>query len=200
MSTVGCKFQKRCSWQDSSWATHSYSTCVLRFIVLSGLEASAGLWSWAPWTRLSLTKSLDFSCSASSQPWTVSLYVPLQKKKKHLHSMMLPPLGSTAGMALCRWGAVPGFLQTWGLEVKPNRSDLLLTVKPTATAMDVLEAFSSPHRTSGWCLNYFHWRIMEATVLLETIFPLQSLPQIWASAQSCPVSKLLFTSWLGFYS
>ena len=38
----------------------------------------------------------------------------------HPHSMMLPPPCFTAGMVLGRWWAVPGFLQRWRLELKPN--------------------------------------------------------------------------------
>ena len=52
-----------------------------------------------------------------------SLTVPAAEK--HNNSMMLPPPYFTAGMVLGRWWVVPGFFQTWRLELWPNSSILV---------------------------------------------------------------------------
>ncbi len=45
---------------------------------------------------------------------------PVPAAEKHPHSMMLPPPCFTVGTVLDRWWAVPGFLHTYRLELRPK--------------------------------------------------------------------------------
>ena len=106
---------------------------------------------------------------------------------------MAPPQSFTVWMVLGRWWSVPGFIQTSSLEPRPNCSILIL-VSRCLRVLQVLflktPAFFSWERLpSGWSAmkpsdcsvfscrtalgrvlavpNIFHFRIMEATVLLR---------------------------------
>ncbi len=50
---------------------------------------------------------------------------PVPAAEKHPHSMMLPPPCFTVGTVLDRWWAVPGFLHTYRLELRPKSSILV---------------------------------------------------------------------------
>jgi hypothetical protein len=89
--------------------------CVLRFVVLLEGEPS-------PQSKVLSTleqvfiKDLSELCSVLFSLLQTSLQVPAAEK--HPHSMMLSPPCFTVGM-------VPGFLPTWNLVFRPERSILI---------------------------------------------------------------------------
>ncbi len=70
------------------------------------------------WTGFSLRLSLYFGALSFSSTLT-SPSVPAAEEQ--LHNMRLIPAHFTFGMVLCMWWVVPGFLQTWCLEVHQTR-------------------------------------------------------------------------------
>ncbi len=70
---------------------------------------------WMLWTGFSLRLSQYFGVLSFSSTLT-SLSVTAAEKQ--LHSMKLLPAHFTFGTVPCRWWAVPGFLQTWCLELR----------------------------------------------------------------------------------
>ena len=78
---------------------------------------SRALWTW-------FSSGISPYFGLFSFPSTLTS-LPVPAAEKHPHSMMLPPPGFTVGMVLGRWWAVPCFLQTWHLELRPNNSILV---------------------------------------------------------------------------
>jgi len=85
------------------------------------------------WTRFSLRLSLYLALL--SFPSTLTSH-PVPVAEKHPHSMMLPP-HLTIGMELCRWWAVPGFLQTWHLELRFIRQDIIGSHSPLGVFLQI---------------------------------------------------------------
>ncbi len=94
-----------------------YFSCVLRVIVL--LEGKPSAQSegpehsgegFRPGYPVLGRIHLSLDCNQSSCPCSW----------KHPHSMMLPPPCFTVGTVLDRWWAVPGFLHTYRLELRPK--------------------------------------------------------------------------------
>ncbi len=103
---------KPCNFITELSISHFY--CVLRTIVLLEDKPSARLRFWMLWTGFSLRLSQYFGALRFSSTLT-SPSLPAAEKQPH--SMRLLPAHFTFGMVLCRWWAVPGFLQTWCLEL-----------------------------------------------------------------------------------
>ena len=148
--------------------------------------------------------------SAFPQPW------PVPATEKPSHSMMLPPPCFTVGMVLDRWWAVPGFLQTWLVELRPNGS-ILVSLDQRILFLTVWESFRCIFQTPSGLSCVFHWgeasvcplchkaqisgvlqwcsklhlTIMEATVLLGTFNAAESFCSLPRSVpQHNPVSEL----------
>ncbi len=99
-----------------------YFSCVLRVIVLLKGKPSAQSWGpehsgegFRPGYPCTWPHSSFLDCNQSSCPCSW----------KHPHSMMLPPPCFTVGTVLDRWWAVPGFLHTYRLELRPKSSILV---------------------------------------------------------------------------
>ncbi len=123
---------QRCSigFKSGLWLGHSRTVTELlwshSFVILAVCLGSLSCWkvnlrpslrSWALWRRFSSRISLYLPSIATSRP------VPAAEK--HPHSMMLPPPCFTVGTVLDRWWAVPGFLHTYRLELRPKSSILV---------------------------------------------------------------------------
>ncbi len=104
-------------------ATPSLFSCVLRVIVL--LEGKPSAQSEVLSTLEKVFRP-GYPCTwpHSSFPRLQPVVLSLQLKK-HPHSMMLPPPCFTVGTVLDRWWAVPGFLHTYRLELRPKSSILV---------------------------------------------------------------------------
>ncbi len=72
--------------------------------------------SWALWRRFSSRISLYLAAFIFP---SIATSRPVPAAEKHPHSMMLPPPCFT-GTVLDRWWAVPGFLHTYRLELRPK--------------------------------------------------------------------------------
>ncbi len=73
--------------------------------------------SWALWRRFSSRISLYLAAFIFP---SIATSRPVPAAEKHPHSMMLPPPCFTVGTVLDRWWAVPGFLHTYRLELRPK--------------------------------------------------------------------------------
>ncbi len=103
-------------------ATPSLFSCVLRVIVLLEGKPSAQSEVLSTLEKVFVQDipvlgriHLSLDCNQSSCPCSW----------KHPHSMMLPPPCFTVGTVLDRWWAVPGFLHTYRLELRPKSSILV---------------------------------------------------------------------------
>ncbi len=105
-----------------------YFSCVLRVIVCLEGKPSAQSEVLSTLEKVFIQDILYlaafiFPSIATSRP------VPAAEKHphsiKHPHSMMLPPPCFTVGTVLDRWWAVPGFLHTYRLELRPKSSILV---------------------------------------------------------------------------
>ncbi len=97
-----------------------YFSCVLRVIVL--LEGKPSAQSEVLST---LEKVFVQDIPVLSSFPSIATSRPLPAAEKHPHSMMLPPPCFTVGTVLDRWWAVPGFLHTYRLELRPKSSILV---------------------------------------------------------------------------
>ncbi len=103
----------------------SHSCCVFRVIVL--LEGK-------PSAQSEVVNALDWVfINAISIFWCIELFFysdeslgPCCWRTAPQHELL--PAHFTAGMVLCMWWVVPGFLQTWCLEVHQTRESCSLTV------------------------------------------------------------------------
>ncbi len=143
---------QRCSigFKSGLWLGHSRTVTELlwshSFVILAVCLGSLSCWkvnlrpslrSWALWRRFSSRISLYlaafiFPSTATSRP------VPAAEK--HPHSMMLPPPCFTVGTVLDRWWAVPGFLHTYRLELRP-KSYILVSSDQRILFVTILESF-----------------------------------------------------------
>ncbi len=143
---------QRCSsgFKSGLWLGHSRTVTELlwshSFVILAVCLGSLSCWkvnlrpslrSWALWRRFSSRISLYpaafiFPSIATSRP------VPAAEK--HPHSMMLPPPCFTVGTVLDRWWAVPGFLHTYRLELRP-KSSILVSSESCLSPVCHLESF-----------------------------------------------------------
>ncbi len=114
--------------QGSGWAIKNSHGVVVKplLLILAVCFGSLSCWkvnlrpslrSWALWRRFSSRISLYLAAFIfpSMQPVR-----PVPAAEKHPHSMMLPPPCFTFGTILDRWWAVPGFLHTYRLELRPK--------------------------------------------------------------------------------
>ncbi len=96
------------------------------FVILAVCLGSLSCWkvnlrpslrSWALWRRFSSRISLYLAAFIFP---SIATSRPVPAAEKHPHSMMLPPPCFTVGTVLDRWWAVPGFLHTYRLELRPK--------------------------------------------------------------------------------
>ncbi len=128
---------QRCSigFKSGLWLGHSRTVTELlwshSFVILAVCLGSLSCWkvnlrpslrSWALWRRFSSRISLYL---ASFIFPSIATSRPVHAAEKHPHSMMLPPPCFTVGTVLDRWWAVPGFLHTYRLELRPKSSILV---------------------------------------------------------------------------
>ncbi len=128
---------QRCSigFKSGLWLGHSRTVTELlwshSFVILAVCLGSLSCWkvnlrpslrSWALWRRFSSRISLYLAAFIFP---SIATSRPVPAAEKHPHSMMLPPPCFTVGTVLDRWWAVPGFLHTYRLELRPKRSILV---------------------------------------------------------------------------
>ncbi len=128
---------QRCSigFKSGLWLGHSRTVTELlwshSFVILAVCLGSLSCWkvnlrpslrSWALWRRFSSRISLYLAAFIFP---SIATSRPVPAAEKHLHSMMLPPPCFTVGAVLDRWWAVPGFLHTYRLELRPKSSILV---------------------------------------------------------------------------
>ncbi len=128
---------QRCSigFKSGLWLGHSRTVTELlwshSFVILAVCLGSLSCWkvnlrpslrSWALWRRFSSRISLYLAAFIIP---SIATSRPVPAAEKHLHSMMLPPPCFTVGTVLDRWWAVPGFLHTYRLELRPKSSILV---------------------------------------------------------------------------
>ncbi len=178
------------SSQGSGWATQGHSQNCL-YATLAVCLGSLSCWKmnllprlrfWMLWTRFSLILSQYFE----------------------IHSMRLLPAHFTFGMVLCRWWAVPGFFQTWCLELRFVRPEnlvsqvLFLQMPIVFSCVFTEERIESCHTTvkprsveccsdvcPSVCFSYLHvwsWsstivtiRFLDTTLTKALLHPLLSL-------------------------
>ncbi len=99
-----------------------YFSCVLRVIVL--LEGKPSAQSEVLSTLEKVSSRISLYLAAFIFP-SIATSRPVPAAEKHPHSMMLPPPCFTVGTVLDRWWAVPGFLHTYRLELRPKSSILV---------------------------------------------------------------------------
>ncbi len=117
------------------WLGHSRTVAELlwshSFVILAVCLGSLSSWkvnlrpslrSWALWRRFSSRMSLYLAAFIFP---SIATSRPVPAAEKHPHSMMLPPPCFTVGTVLDRWWAVPGFLHTYRLELRPKSSILV---------------------------------------------------------------------------
>ncbi len=93
--------------------------------------------SWALWRRFSSRISLYLAAFIFP---SIATGRPVPAAEKHPHSMMLPPPCFTVGTVLDRWWAVPGFLHTYRLELRP-KSSILVSSDQRILFVTILESF-----------------------------------------------------------
>ncbi len=145
-------FLQRCSigFKSGLWPGHSRTVTELlwshSFVILAVCLGSLSCWkvnlrpslrSWALWRRFSSRISLYLT--AFIFPSIVTSR-PVPAAEKHPHSMMLPPPCFTVGTVLDRWWAVPGFLHTYHLELRP-KSYILVSSDQRILFVTILESF-----------------------------------------------------------
>ncbi len=128
---------QRCSigFKSGLWLGHSRTVMELlwshSFVILAVCLGSLSCWkvnlrpslrSWALWRRFSSRISLYLAAFIFP---SIATSRPVPAAEKHPHSMMLPPPCFTVGTVLDRWWAVPGFLHTYRLELRPKSSILV---------------------------------------------------------------------------
>ncbi len=128
---------QRCSigFKSGLWLGHSRTVTELlwshSFVILAVCLGSLSCWkvnlrpslrSWALWRRFSSRISLYLAAFIFP---SIATRRPVPAAEKHPHSMMLPPPCFTVGTVLDRWWAVPGFLHTYRLELRPKSSILV---------------------------------------------------------------------------
>ncbi len=143
---------QRCSIEFKSglWLGHSRTVTELlwshSFIILAVCLGSLSCWkvnlrptlrSWALWRRFSSRISLYLAAFIFP---SIATSRPVPAAEKHPHSMMLPPPCFTVGTVLDRWWAVPGFLHTYRLELRP-KSSILVSSDQRILFVTILEPF-----------------------------------------------------------
>ncbi len=106
--------------QGSGWDIQEQSRSCCEATPKVNLRPS--LRSWALWRRFSSRISLYLAAFIFP---SIATSRPVPAAEKHPHSMMLPPPCFTVGTVLDRWWAVPGFLHTYRLELRPKSSILV---------------------------------------------------------------------------
>ncbi len=131
---------QRCSigFKSGLWLGHSRTVTELlwshSFVILA---VCLGSLSWALWRRFS---SRIFLYLAAFIFPSIATSRPVPAAEKHPHSMMLPPPCFTVGTVLDRWWAVPGFLHTYRLELRP-KSYILVSSDQRVLFVTILESF-----------------------------------------------------------
>ncbi len=143
---------QRCSigFKSGLWLGHSRTVTELlwshSFFILAVCLGSLSCWkvnlrpslrSWVLWRRFSSRISLYLA--AFIFPF-IATSRPVPAAEKHPHSMMLPPPCFTVGTVLDRWWAVPGFLYTYRLELRP-KSSILVSSDQRILFVTILESF-----------------------------------------------------------
>ncbi len=117
------------------------------FVILAVCLGSLSCWkvnlrpslrSWALWRRF--LSRISLYLAAFIFP-SIATSRPVPAAEKHPHSMMLPPPCFTVGTVLDRWWAVPGFLHTYRLELRPT-SSILVSSDQRILFVTILESFS----------------------------------------------------------
>ncbi len=143
---------QRCSigFKSGLWLGHSRTVTELlwshSFVILAVCLGSLSCWkvnlrpslrSWALWRRFSSRISLYLAAFIFP---SIATGRPVPAAEKHPHSMMLPPPCFTVGTVLDRWWAVPGFLHTYRLELRP-KSSILVSSDQRILFVTILESF-----------------------------------------------------------
>ncbi len=143
---------QRCSigFKSGLWLGHSRTVTELlwshSFVILAVCLGSLSCWkvnlrpslrSWALWRRFSSRISLYLAAFIFP---SIATSRPVPAAEKHPHSMMLPPPCFTVGTVLDRWWAVPGFLHTYRLELRP-KSSILVSSDQRILFVTILESF-----------------------------------------------------------
>ncbi len=143
---------QRCSigFKSGLWLGHSRTVTELlwshSFVILAVCLGSLSCWkvnlrpslrSWALWRRFSSRISLYLAAFIFP---SIATSRPVPAAEKHPHSMMLPPPCFTVGTVLDRWWAVPGFLHTYRLELRP-KSSILDSSDQRILFVTILESF-----------------------------------------------------------
>ncbi len=143
---------QRCSigFKSGLWLGHSRTVTELlwshSFVILAVCLGSLSCWkvnlrpslrSWALWRRFLSRISLYLATFIFP---SIATSHPVPAAEKHPHSMMLPPPGFTVGTVLDRWWAVPGFLHTYCLELRP-KSFILVSSDQRILFFTILESF-----------------------------------------------------------
>ncbi len=136
--------------QGSGWLGHSRTVTELlwshSFVILAVCLGSLSCWkvnlrpslrSWALWRRFSSRISLYLAAFIFP---SIATSRPVPAAEKHPHGMMLPPPCFTVGTVLDRWWAVPGFLHTYHLELRP-KSSILDSSDQRILFVTILESF-----------------------------------------------------------
>ncbi len=125
---------QRCSigFKSGLWLGHSRTVMELLKVNLR-----PSLRSWALWRRFS--SGISLYLAAFIFP-SIATSRPVPAAEKHPHSMMLPPPCFTVGTVLDRWWAVPGFLHTYCLELRP-KSSILVSSDQRILFVTILESF-----------------------------------------------------------
>ncbi len=142
---------QRCSigFKSGLWLGHSRTVTELlwshSFVILAVCLGSLSCWkvnlrpslrSWALWRRFSSRISLYLAAFIFP---SIATSRPVPAAEKHPHSMMLPPPCFTVGTVLDRWWAVPGFLHTYRLELRP-KSPILVSSDQRILFVTILES------------------------------------------------------------
>ncbi len=143
---------QRCSigFKSGLWLGHSKTVTELlwshSFVILAVCLGSLSCWkvnlrpslrSWALWRRF--WSRISLYLAAFIFP-SIATSRPVPAAEKHPHSMMLPPPCFTVGTVLDRWWAVPGFLHTYRLELRP-KSYILVSSDQRILFVTILESF-----------------------------------------------------------
>ncbi len=116
------------------------------FVILAVCLGSLSCWkvnlrpslrSWVLWRRFSSRISLYLAAFIFP---SIATSRPVPAAENHPHSMMLPPPCFTVGTVLDRWWAVPGFLHTYRLELRP-KSSILVSSDQRILFVTILESF-----------------------------------------------------------
>ncbi len=132
---LGLSRDAQLGFKSGLWLGHSRTVTELlwshSFVILAVCLGSLSCWkanlrpslrSWALWRRFSSRISLYLAAFIFP---SIATRRPVPAAEKHPHSMMLPPPCFTVGTVLDRLWAVPGFLHTYRLELRPKSSILV---------------------------------------------------------------------------